>query len=235
MEDDNPRIFLKVVLVASIFVALGLYFVYPYLKPSQSFDAERIRALAAAKTIWETWVESDVRYNHADIQKDIHNVAGSLANDSKLKGLSMLASDWILPSDALAAEEFAGAKFLPKEILRPVNSLNGTIYLQSDFKRSPISWEFAVNVPENAPKSTPIMWSRGLQSDGTWDVEISPFSKDGGCVMYLDGRVLWYETLNNEDGGVLFKYGTREPTNNIEEAVFGGRKNILSFGSKNSE
>lgn len=228
MDEDNPRIFLKVVLVACVFIAVGLYFVYPYFNSSQSFDADKIKTMASGKTIWESWVDSDLRYEKDDVPNDIHNVAGKLAQDAKLKSMPMESSDWIFPFDKIAIDSFAGKDNLPKEILRHINSLNATIYLQSNFKRSPISWEFAVNIPENAPKSTPVMWTRGLQEDGNWNSEISPFGKKGGCILFVDGRIIWYENLNSENGGLLYKYGTREPTNNINEAVFGGKKNILA-------
>ena len=228
MDEDNPRIFLKVVLVACVFIAVGLYFSAPYFNSSQVFEANKIKTMASAKTIWDTWVGSELRYAKDDVANDIHNVAGELAQLAKMKSMPMEVSDWILPFDKVAIEAFSGAENLPKLILRKMNSLNRTVYLQSDFKRAPISWSFAVKIPADAPKSTPVMWTRGLKPDGTWDLQLSPFEEEGGYVLYVDGRVRWFDNLNSEEGGKLYKYGTRERTNNIEEAVFGGGSNILS-------
>lgn len=227
-EEDNPRIFMKVVLVACVLIGLGLYFAASFIKPSGDFEANKIRTVAAAKTIWDTWVGSELRHNSEDVSSDIHYIAGELAQLAKMKSMQMEVSDWILPFDKVAIEFFDGAENLPDLMLRKVSSLNRTVYLQSDFKRAPLSWSFAVRIPEDAPKSTPVMWTRGLKEDGTWDINISPFDMKGGYILYVDGRVRWFDDLNSEEGGKLFKYGTRERTNNIAEAVFGGKSNILS-------
>lgn len=228
MDEDNPRIFIKIVLVACIFIGVGLYFTAPYFNSSQVFEANKIRTMASAKTIWDTWVGSELRREKEDVASDIHNIAGELVQTAKMRSMPMEVTDWILPFDKVAIALFAGAENLPKAVLRKMNSLNRTVYLQSDFKRAPLSWSFAIRIPEDAPKSTPVMWTRGLKEDGTWDINLSPFDEAGGYILYVDGRVRWFDDLNSEEGGKLFKYGTRQRTNNIAEAVFGGKDNILS-------
>jgi len=49
----------------------------------------------------------------------------------------------------------------------------------------------------------PIMWTRGL-SGTEWDAD-SPWSGDGGHVMFSNGRVDWFETTENDGGGVFLK------------------------------
>ena len=228
MDEEVHGILMKVVLLACVFIGIGLYFAASYMKPSGDFEADKIRAMAAAKTVWDIWVDSDLRHEKEDVPSDIHYFAGELVQISKLRSLPMEAADWVLPFDKVAIEVFDGAENLPSLVLRKVSSINRTVYLQSDFRRAPLSWSFAVRIPEDAPDSTPVMWTRGLKEDGTWDMELSPFDKKGGCILYLDGRVRWFDNLNSEEGGKLFKYGTGERTNNIAEAVFGGSGNILS-------
>ena len=37
------------------------------------------------------------------------------------------------------------------------------------------------------------MWTRGLQSDGTWAPD-SPFHGQGGYVVFMDGHIEWFGT-----------------------------------------
>jgi len=94
-----------------------------------------------------------------------------------------------------------------------------------EFAKLPLSVVFVANLPSNAPHTTtPIAWTRDLQSDGTWAHD-SPWKGEGGHIAYLDGHVEWYDKVtlktDNQSGyfNGLVKYGTTIPTTNIREAL----------------
>ncbi len=118
---------------------------------------------------------------------------------------------------------------IPSVILEDVSNLTS---VSPDFNGSPMSYATARNLPSSAPASTtPIIWTRGLQSSGDWG-EDSPFSGKVGHIGFLDGHVSQYDTLRDEEGGtsgLLLVLGSRtaEKTTDITRAV-GGSSNVLS-------
>ncbi len=178
---------------------------------------QELYAKAAAKNIWAVWVESDARYK--DNHKDVYHLIGALASDAQKRGMTMSVKDWIFPFDQEVLDVFGDVENMPKKILSSVLSMNRTIYLDSDFKRSPISWEIVPYFPQGASRDVPIMWTRGLTEEGVWDIT-GVFGERGGIVVFADGRMRWYDSLKDKEGnGLLKKYGTNESTSNIREAI----------------
>jgi len=72
------------------------------------------------------------------------------------------------------------------------------------------------------PSTTPVAWTRGLKTDGTWASETAStpgvYGSKGGFIAFLDGHVTWYDNLRDE-GGQLVNYTTKKPTSNIYEAL----------------
>jgi hypothetical protein len=68
----------------------------------------------------------------------------------------------------------------------------------------------------NMPATTPLLWTRGLQSDGTWAPH-SPYGTSGGYIMFLGGNVTFYQNLTQDGGQLVSRDGSR--TANILEAL----------------
>lgn len=64
------------------------------------------------------------------------------------------------------------------------------------------------------PPTTPIAWTRGLQPDGTWRKD-NPYGGKGGDVVFAAGNVQQFANTT----GAFMKWGTHEPTSNIQEAL----------------
>ncbi|MET3873032.1 type II secretion system protein [Puniceicoccus vermicola] len=89
-----------------------------------------------------------------------------------------------------------------------------------------ISYNMAVNISPNASASiTPIAWTKGLSTGGTWD-DTSPWEGDGGHIAFMDGHVAFYKNLGDSTTGELVDPSTGTTTNNIETAV-GGSANVV--------
>jgi hypothetical protein len=103
---------------------------------------------------------------------------------------------------------------MPDAILLPNQNIPAAA-IASHFQGAPLAWAVAL-LPDiaNVPQTTPMIWTRGLQSDGTWRKD-SPAGALGGHVGFVAGNAKFYHEIN----GQLFKFGTQQPTNNILEAL----------------
>lgn len=67
------------------------------------------------------------------------------------------------------------------------------------------------------PSTTPVAWTRGLRSDGTWN-DYSPYGGTGGWIFFLGGNVGYYKNLTDADTR-LVRFDGKGPTSNILEAL----------------
>ncbi len=126
----------------------------------------------------------------------------------------------------LDADPRAAAVELPRVIIRK-NRSTGKVTKVDRWFGSPVAYEAAAGLSPNSPATTtPLIWTRGLQADGTWNPDASPWESGGGHIAFLDGHVEYHKTLEGDDGGgVLLDYVTQEPTKNIKQAI--GPKAII--------
>jgi hypothetical protein len=68
----------------------------------------------------------------------------------------------------------------------------------------------------NHPATTPIAWTRGLQTDGTW-AKHSPYGGEGGYIVFLGGNVAFYLNLTSAGGELIGRDGNK--TANILDAL----------------
>jgi prepilin-type processing-associated H-X9-DG protein len=72
------------------------------------------------------------------------------------------------------------------------------------------------------PSTTPIAWTRGLQTSGKWQdfkgQRPGIYGSEGGYIVFLDGHVEFFSDLS-QDGGRLVHFENGSRTANIREAV----------------
>ncbi len=148
------------------------------------------------------------------------------------------ADGWLIKSDPLVEEKLSGGKFPTQVADKPtVASHDGKWLVNKDFKAYPVSFAVANNTPANAPLTTPIMWTRGLKTDGTWTpsnkAKPSPFGSDYGLIMFRDGTVRQCkEDALAEDGGTLQDYkNPQNRTANILKAIHPDANVLESAGN----
>ena len=61
-----------------------------------------------------------------------------------------------------------------------------------------ISWAAYVPTVRNISSTTPIVWTRGLQVDGTWSATTGVWTSEGGHVSFGDGHVTWYDNTKGQ-------------------------------------
>jgi hypothetical protein len=115
------------------------------------------------------------------------------------------ASVWGTGSDPANADELADMI----TVLTPDGK-----HINSEFRKLKPSWAVAVvKLTAASPASTPIAWTRGLRTDGTWSPH-SPYGTDGGHIVFLGGSVQWFRNLTHQ---LVSRDGTL--TSNILDAL----------------
>jgi hypothetical protein len=145
--------------------------------------------------------------------KDVHTLAHYFDESERAK--------WWLSGDdrAVTVSEYQADISLKNGNLNPV------------FQNAPVAFAIAVGLnPHRVPPRTPLMWTRGLQPDGTWRSD-SPYAGKGGMIATADRTWrIWqdsYDDIKSVDE-ILRKWGTDEPTKNIAEALPPGARWVES-------
>lgn len=93
----------------------------------------------------------------------------------------------------------------------------GPIYTPG-FRDFTLLWAVPLGkIDTTMPPTTPIAWSRGLRTDGTWGPD-SYYEGEGGYIVYLGGNVQYYRDLKT-GGGELVRFDGKGKTSNILEAL----------------
>lgn len=112
----------------------------------------------------------------------VHRWPGILAKNNILAEPSF----YIAKNDALFNGTFPAAVLNPDDATRR--------QLANDFTTAPLSWEFVGGVRMSDPPTTPIAFTRGLQPNGSWDLNSGVYKDTGGFVVFLGGNVQFYNS-----------------------------------------
>jgi hypothetical protein len=182
-------------------------------------DGSNFRTLVAAYT-------QNLKFPTAEL-REVHTVAEDLA----IQGFNA-PTFWVSWEDrALTLHEYKVAS--EPLIWRGQTSPQPN----PEFRKLPLAYAVAL-LPDLAslPPHTPILWTRGLLTDGTWRQD-SPYSGKGGWIATADGQIwlVWADRLPYSPqngarrvGDILKKWGTDDPTNNIAEALPSGTRWVES-------
>lgn len=69
--------------------------------------------------------------------------------------------------------------------------------LDATFASAVFSVEFVGGLKMGDPAATPIAFTRGLQSSGTWDITTGVYKDTGGFIAYLGGNVAFYSNTTD--------------------------------------
>ena len=139
---------------------------------------------------------------------------------------------YILGEDPLV--EQAGDRVYPQVIATPPADGTGQWTVHPDFQGFPLSFAVANKLSSQASAaSTPVAWTRGLSTSGTWnDLESANpgvYGNDGGHIAFLSGTVEFFSDVSAE-GGQLIHYTSKNPTGSIKESLNPGAEGLDSNG-----
>ncbi|MDP0499303.1 MAG: type II secretion system protein [Verrucomicrobiota bacterium JB022] len=163
------------------------------------------------------------------LASDAYDFAAKLAETAELN----VPDVWIVDEDPLVV---AASGTRPAVVALPPSGEATTWMPAAEFEAYPLSFAVATRLNPAAPAATtPLAWTRGLATDGTWnaaDATAHPgvYGEEGGHVVFLDGHVKFYPSLA-EDGGQLQHYTTKARTANIQEAISPGAQAVDMGGS----
>ena len=111
--------------------------------------------------------------------------------------------------------------FMPAII--PLAILNNTKNdLDAGFSSSPapeLSVEMVGGLRLSDPSTTPVLFTRGLTTSGTWDAANGAYKDQGGHVAYLGGNVAFYKDLLGDSGTGVLITTTGTSTTNILQTL----------------
>jgi len=106
---------------------------------------------------------------------------------------------------------FDGA--VPHAILNPTNrNLVDTGFTTG----RELSWEFVSGLRMSDPATTPVAFTRGLRTDGTWDPTNAVYGDAGGYVVFLGGNVEFFPDTASDK---FINTQTGQRTDNLLEAL----------------
>lgn len=91
------------------------------------------------------------------------------------------------------------------------------------------SYEFVGGLTMSDPPTTPLAFTRGLTAGGTWDSQQGVYHDEGGHVVFLDGHVQFFRSIDNR----LVNTRGRATSNLLETvpAPEGGNQRVYGRGS----
>lgn len=84
----------------------------------------------------------------------------------------------------------------PQFIINPSAARNTLHTSFTQGGRSP-SWEFVGGVKMSDAATTPVIYSRGLQTNGTWSATSGVYRDAGGFIAFLGGNIAFYPRIEN--------------------------------------
>ena len=83
-----------------------------------------------------------------------------------------------------------------------------------------LAWEFASGLKMSDPAATPVIWTRGLQTNGNWSLTSGVYKDIGGYAGFLGGNIGFYSTMGaSATAGVFVSNNSARKTNNIQQAI----------------
>ena len=121
----------------------------------------------------------------------IYQFAAALARNGGLNDANL----WVSVSDEAALNDPDNTT-----LTTVLDSLAPTSNFTPTFNAATLSYMVVSGLTTNRPSTTPVAFTRGLQSDGTWaQVGTAPansvYGTDGGHIAFLGGNVAFYPTL----------------------------------------
>lgn len=205
--------------IISSIVLLVLAIVFSVMSPTiagprppvspQVIDSSKLRAIGVS--IFNYASDNSSGTLPSESATDIYEVAARLAKSGALSDPSIWISQFDQKYPKLT---------IPSSVLDLTASDPKTAELSPVFGQAPLAFAVAI-FPAGVgritmPASTPIAWTRGLLTDGTWSKNRALYGDWGGSVVFIDGHV---KTFKGGINGGLVKYGTNLPTSNILEAL----------------
>jgi prepilin-type N-terminal cleavage/methylation domain-containing protein len=183
---------LTVIAIIGILAALIFPTVSKVRETAQrTVDGNNLREILKAATIYAA--------DNNDRLPDPQNIAAATLSATQRAFLwpGILAKNKILedPTFYFAKNDPQFNGTYPTFIINPSTARN-TLHTSFTSARSP-SWEFVGAVKMGDSPMTPVVYTRGLQTNGTWSLTSGVYKDTGGFIAFLGGNVGFYQNTSN--------------------------------------
>ncbi|MDR2371682.1 MAG: hypothetical protein LBD60_00870 [Puniceicoccales bacterium] len=190
-------------------------------------DASNLQKVATAwreAVINRDWVIDGTTH---DGPKYIIGFARQLAGQGKTNTSDIILNDpyvYLSPGDKYASKLKGQGKSVSTEAIGCLqNGVIGYTYCYTYATNCIVTNEyifsycFMLNLPSHAPlNTTPLGFSRGLNKSGLWDEVSGLYGSKGGCVIYCDGHITWFD---GSKPAKFLKWDQSGYTSDIRETV----------------
>ena len=175
-------------------------------KAQRAVDSNSVREILKAAQIYAG--------DNQDRLPDPQNIQNATltAPQNAWKWPGILAKNNILtdPTFWFAKNDPAFNGVYPRFIINPTAARNQMYTEFTQGGRSP-SWEFVGGVKMSDPATTPVIYTRGLQSSGLWSATSGVYKDTGGYIAFLGGNVAFYPHTQNQ-GTTYSPFYSNNPT-----------------------
>ena len=186
-------------------------------KAQRAVDANNLREILKAAQIYAG--------DNQDRLPDPQNIATSVLNAPQRAFLwaGILAKNNILtdPMFYFAKNDPAFSGTYPTFIINPSAQRN-SLHTSFTTSRSP-SWEFVGGVKMGDAATSPVIYTRGLQTNGLWSATSGVYKDTGGYIAFLGGNVSFYPNVNTNSpfySNNSNSTSTTRPTNILQAIPF---------------
>jgi prepilin-type N-terminal cleavage/methylation domain-containing protein len=117
------------------------------------------------------------------------------------------------------ADPFAPAT-MPTSILNTRDTTKRTLDPTFINAASPLAYEFVGGLKMSDPATTPVIYTRGLQSTGLgWSATSGVYKDTGGYIGFLGGNVNFYNATNSPTPGIFTSNNTGQKVADIRQAI----------------
>lgn len=82
-----------------------------------------------------------------------------------------------------------------------------------------ISWSSYSPTTRNIGTNTPLVWTRGLGTDGKWDSTVGVWGSEGGHIVFGDAHVLWVSNTSEDETKFIDRVTPGQTTENWKRAI----------------
>lgn len=205
---------LTVIAIIGILAAIVIPTVGKVRETAQrTVDANNLREIAKAATLYAA--DNSDRLPGNNISATTFQPSGAAVTTTPHLWAAALARAGFLEDPTFYSSKLDALRpaAMPAAV---IDRTAGGLVMNGDFSAMPLSVEVVGGLRSNNPATTPVAFTRGLTTAGTWDADKGVYGDTGGFIAFLGGSVTFHKNLD-APGQLVASNGL--PTSNLLQAL----------------
>jgi prepilin-type N-terminal cleavage/methylation domain-containing protein len=167
----------------------------------RTVDANSLREIAKAAQIYAT--DNNDRLPGTNIDDNLKSAASGGASIQKWAGLLARSAGLTQVDFYYSKNDTNYPEVLPTSIIDKTAA--GVVTLNEDFEASTtiLAIEVVGGLRLSDPSTTPIAFTRGLQTNGEWSMTNGTYKDEGGYIAFVGGNVNFYKNLTESENQLV--------------------------------